>query len=508
MHTKNPKSYWKYLNSINIIHDKPQPTLQSLYEHFQSVNASKEPKEHFTTTHENELGSDLNTVITRQEINKCITNLKNGKAAGDDKILNEYIKSTKDLFLPVYEKLFNIVFDSGILPDAWLEGTIRPIYKNKGDSSLAENYRPITILSCVGKLFTAVLNNRLTDFLDNEDILQENQAGFRKGYCTSDHAFVLNSLIEIMKSSKQKLFCAFIDFSQAFDSVWRGGLWRKLLFNSIKGKFFQVIYNMYDNIKSRIKHQNEFSAFFPSDCGVRQGENLSPLLFAIYLNDLESFLLSGGVDTIDLEILSQESITYVKLLILLYADDTIIFSCDKDNFQKALENFQEYCQTWKLKINYSKTKVMIFNARRTNNFEFNIGGHNIEVTDKYKYLGVLFSKSGSFLNARKHIIEQSRKAMHLLLIRANNLDIPLDLQIKLFDNTVVPILTFGCEIWGYENTEMIERVHIEFLRKITRVRKSTPKYMIYGELGRFPLDIIIKQRMLSFWTRMLTNKTT
>ena len=272
-----------------------------------------------------------------------------------------------------------------------------------------------------------------------------------------------------MKSSKQKLFCAFIDFSQAFDSVWRGGLWRKLLFNSIKGKFFQVIYNMYDNIKSRIKHQNEFSAFFPSDCGVRQGENLSPLLFAIYLNDLESFLLSGGVDTIDLEILSQESITYVKLLILLYADDTIIFSCDKDNFQKALDNFQEYCQTWKLKINYSKTKVMIFNARRTNIF-FNIGGHNIEITDKYKYLGVLFSKSGSFLNARKHIIEQSRKAMHLLLIRANNLDIPLDLQI--------------------------------------RVRKSTPKYMIYGELGRFPLDIIIKQRMLSFWTRMLTNKTT
>ena len=209
--------------------------------------------------------------------------MKNGKAAGDDKIPNEYIKSTKDIFLPVYEKLFNIVFDLGILPDAWLEGTIRPIYKNKGDSTLAQNYRPITILSCVGKLFTAVLNNRLTDFLDNADRLQENQAGFRKEYCTSDHVFVLNSLIEIMKSSKQKLFCAFIDFSQAFDSVWRGGLWRKLLFNSKKGKFFQVIYNMYDNIKSRIKHLNEFSAFFPSDCGVRHGENLSPPYYLRYI---------------------------------------------------------------------------------------------------------------------------------------------------------------------------------------------------------------------------------
>ena len=98
--------------------------------------------------------------------------------------------------------------------------------------------------------------------------------------------------------------------------------------------------------------------------------------------------------------------------------------------------------------------------------------------------------------------------MHLLLIRANNLDRPLDLQIKLFDNTIVPILTFGWEIWGYENTEMIERVHIEFLRKITRVRKIIFKYMIYGELGRFLLDIIIKQRMLSFGTQMLTNKNT
>ena len=97
--------------------------------------------------------------------------------------------------------------------------------------------------------------------------------------------------------------------------------------------------------------------------------------------------------------------------------------------------------------------------------------NNIEITDKYKYLGVLFSKSGSILNAKKYIIEQSRKAMHLLLIQAYNLDIPLDLQIKLFDNTVVPILTFGCEIWGYENTEIIEQAHIEFLRKITRVKK-------------------------------------
>ena len=99
-----------------------------------------------------------------------------------------------------------------MLPNAWLEGSIRPIYKNKGDPKLVQNYRPITILSCLGKLFTAVLNRRLTLFLDNSDTLLENQAGFRKSYSTTDHIFVLNSLIEILKASKQKLFCAFVEF--------------------------------------------------------------------------------------------------------------------------------------------------------------------------------------------------------------------------------------------------------------------------------------------------------
>ena len=207
-----------------------------------------------------------------------------------------------------------------------------------------------------------MLNNRLTEFLDKNDKRSENQAGFRKGYGTTDHMFVLNSLIEIMKVSKKKLFCAFIDFSQAFDSICRGRLWRKRLFNSVNGKLFTIVYNMYENIKSCVRINDETSAFFPSECGVRQGENLSPLLFSLYLNDLENFIISGGVSIIDLEIISNETHVYIKLLILLYADDTIIFSNDKENFQKVLDNFHEYCTMWKLKVNITKTNVVIFNS--------------------------------------------------------------------------------------------------------------------------------------------------
>lgn len=351
----------------------------------------------------------LNTRITSAEISKCIINLKNGKAPAEDKILNEYIKSSKELLLPIYEKLFNVIFDSGIMPNVWLEGTICPIYKNKGDPKLVNNYRPITILSCLGKLFTSVLNSRITKFFDYNETILENQAGFRKGYSTTDHIFVLNSLLEIMKSRKQKLFCAFIDFSQAFDSIWRAGLWHKLLFNSVDGKFFRIVVNMYENIKSCVKINNEASALFASECGVRQGENMSPMLFALYLNDLETFLLSSGVETLDLEIRNEELHLYLKLLLLLYADDTVIISNNAENFQKCLNEFHDYCQMWKLNVNYNKTEIVFFHSRSNRAFEFKMGNHLIQITDKYKYLGTVFSKSGSFLNARKHVAEQAKR---------------------------------------------------------------------------------------------------
>ena len=119
--------------------------------------------------------------MSEQEIYTTIRNLKSSKSAGFDGILNEYIKCTQNVLMPLYSKLFNIIFETGILPDTWLEGRIRPIFKNKGDKSKPENYCPITILSCLSKLLTYILNNRLTQFLDSFDGLNENQAGFRKG---------------------------------------------------------------------------------------------------------------------------------------------------------------------------------------------------------------------------------------------------------------------------------------------------------------------------------------
>ena len=151
--------------------------------------------------------------------------------------------------LPLFCKLFNVVLDSGFFPDVWSKGIILPLYKNKGDINDPDNYRGITILSCFGKLFTSLLNKRLNSFLENYNILCEEQAGFRKHYSTVDHMFSLKMLIDLYLAKDKKLFCSFIDYRKAFDSVDRVALWQKLLSYNIDGKCFKIIYNMHDKAK-------------------------------------------------------------------------------------------------------------------------------------------------------------------------------------------------------------------------------------------------------------------
>ena len=121
-----------------------------------------------------------------------------------------------------------MVFNTGIIPDEWSQGMISPIYKNKGDKASPDNYRGITILSCFGKLFTAILNNRLNNYLESMNLLCEEQAGFRKKYGTTDHIFNLKCIIDLYLFRGKKLFCAFIDYKKAFDSVNRSFFMAKI----------------------------------------------------------------------------------------------------------------------------------------------------------------------------------------------------------------------------------------------------------------------------------------
>ena len=174
---------------------------------------------------------------------------------------------------------------------------------------------------------------------------------------------------------------------------------------------------------------------------------------------------------------------YLQIVVLLYADDTVIFGADEN-----LYGFYEYCDVWKLNINFNKTKIMIFGIRNTDNFQFHIAQDIISKCNEYKYLGVIFSKTRSFYKAIKHNVEHAKKALHLLYKRINNLHIPINSQLQLFDHTILPTWLYGWEIWGFQNTNIIETVHNQFMRNITNSRKSTPLYMLYAELGRVPID--------------------
>ena len=207
---------------------------------------------------------------------------------------------------------------------------------------------------------------------------------------------------------------------------------------------------MYEGVKSRVFTGNIKSEYFASHAGVRQGENLSPLLFSLYINDLEEYLLANGNNFIDFK--DEICNSYVKLLVLLYADDTIVLSNTAAGLQKALEDLYNYCTKWKLQINSSKTKVIIFSKRKPKTPP--VFTYNNEVLEnvfdfKYLKLGVYFKSNANFNKRKMHIKETASKAMFALLRKGRVLQLPVDIMLEMFNKTVLPIMLYGCEAWGF-----------------------------------------------------------
>ena len=225
---------------------------------------------------------------------------------------------------------------------------------------------------------------------------------------------------------------------------------------------------------------------------MRQGENLSPLLFAIFLNDLESTLVRDGVAGLQFinssvnKYLSDDVIdTWLKLFVLLYADDTILLAENEHDLQKSLQSLHSYCETWNLSVNTTKTKIVIFSRGKIRNKPtFYFGNNTIEVCDDYTYLGVLFNYNGKYKKAINKQINQARKAMFALLTKATKMHLPTDITLNLFDSLVLPILLYGCEVWGVEKCEQIEVFYRKFLKRLLKLHKFTPNCMVYGETGK------------------------
>ena len=517
--TRNPKFYWSVLNrQFNSKTNRSNDAMSGIdfFNGFKTLSGSNNQGE-FIPENEDSSGENqiyielankiLNSKITAEEIFLRVKELKNGKACGTDDILNEFIKSTFNEMKLVYVDLFNRILNTGQIPESWTIGMIMPIYKNKGDKADFDNYRGITILSCLGKLFTSVINDRLDRYANEVNLINENQTGFRKNYSTLDHIFLLHNIIDIfINKNEQKLYCAFVDYKKAFDTVWRSALWHKMMKSGITGKLSNIIVNMYDNIKSCVSVNGELSEYFLTLNGVRQGENLSPFLFALFINDIEESLIQYGCDPI--KILDSNQQTFLKLLIILYADDTVLFANSKENLQKCLNGLKHYCDKWKLEINASKTKIIIFSKGKPQlqNHNFKIGDEIIEVVKDFKYLGVTFSCNGGFVNNIKELKKQGNRAIFGLIKKAREGHLPIDIQFDLFDKQILPKLLYGCEIWGYRNLNTLEKLHLKFCKIVLKLKKSTPDIMVYGETGRCDLEYYASKRIINFWGTIACGK--
>ena len=195
---------------------------------------------------------------------------------------------------------------------------------------------------------------------------------------------------------------------------------------------------------------NQQSTLFSCNNGIRQDENLSHVLFSRYLNDLEDYLSSHGCEWVSTTTDNQDhpiDIT-VHMLCLLCADDTALLSTTAADLQHNLTMFYQYCNRWKLKINGSKTKIL-------------------ENVKEYKYLGIAFTKLNNFQISKNNLNQQATKAMYFVVSKSKDNYLSIECKRKLFDSMVLPLLLYGCEIWGYEKVDIFNSVQINVLRHHT-----------------------------------------
>jgi hypothetical protein len=496
--TNNPKQFFSKFSKKK---SKCNVPLQELFSHFkdlasenQDVENNDGPPIHVCN---DVVFEELDKQIDENEICKAILGLKSGKSHAEDCVLNEYLIECKDLLLPKLCKLFNCILDTNLFPSSWSTATIVPIFK-KGDATNPNNYRGISIVSNLGKLFTSILNRRLLEWSNNNDVITDAQFGFRPGYSTTDAIFALHSIISSSLSGKKRLYCAFIDFQKAFDSVDRIKLWHKLSAVGIRGKVLNVIKSLYSNIRACVTVKGFRSEYFTSNLGLMQGEVLSPILFSMFINDFElSFINSGCVPY---------ECKSLNLFLLMYADDLVLFSESTEGLQSQLDALFEYSSKWGLKVNIDKSQIVIFRngGKIKANEKWLYDGVQLKVVDHFTYLGIVFNYNNKFTMAEKKISDQGKKAMFALNTNIRNMHLNKETVLSLFDSYVSSIFNYGSEVWGANKGTNIEKVHMDFCKRLLGVKRTTCNVMMYLELGRYPLRVYRTFNIIKYWAKLLT----
>ena len=227
-----------------------------------------------------------NEPFTKKELLDTIKSFKINKASGLDRITNEMIKCSPDSVINLLLNYINICLKNTMVPDTICYELITPIFKD-GLRNDPNNYRGLCVSSAILKLICSLINSRLQDFVEKNNLLSKYQIRFRKKCRTSDHLLTLKSIVKKhVTLSKKKIYACFVDFTKAFDSVWHDGLFYKLQNIGINGNILELIRNIYKKTTCAVKIDDQITDFFSYSKGVRQGCPLSTLLFNLYVNDI------------------------------------------------------------------------------------------------------------------------------------------------------------------------------------------------------------------------------
>ena len=346
------------------------------------------------------------------------------------------------------------------------------------------------MISCVSKLFSSILVNRISLWAEDNSIICEEQFGFRKGRRTTDAVFVLNSLIQKHILKRKKLPCCFVDLKKAFDSIPINKLWDRLLKLNLNPQIIQLLQSKYSKTRSCIQTNNGYTKFFPVSRGLQQGCNLSPLLFNLYINELP-------------RLLKRTTLLNQSTSCLLFADDIVMFSDNPHDLQESLNLLQNFCSSSSLNININKTKVVVFGENPKHiKFEWTINEETLEISDCYKYLGTWLHWRGNYTYSLTKLSDYANKTLQFLQQNIIKLGITdINIHMKLFNTLVKPILLYNAEIWGLHDVKCLERICLKFYKFSLKISQTSSTTAIYSELGLLPISYDINLAVAKYYER-------
>ena len=426
------------------------------------------------------------TPVTEQEILGIVRLFKNKYSCGYDNVSMNVIKNVITSIVKPLVHICNLSLKNGCFPDDMKIAKILPIYK-AGDKNVFSNYRPISLLSQFSKILEKVFSNRLTKFLNVNDIICKEQYGFRNSHSTELAILEMIEKIADAMENKKYALGIFVDLKKAYDTLNSDVLLEKLNFYGIRGIALKWISSYLENRSQYVCYNNVNSYKKVVTCGIPQGSILGPILFTLYINDLPNAS---------------------KLLkFVLFADDTNIFYSHFSEKQlKATVNLElEKVNSWfklnKLSLNVSKTKFIIFgNKNVSHDFEIKICNSPIDRVCNMRFLGVIIDAK---LNWDSHIhMLKTKIARNIGILNKVRNIINEETKLMLYSTLILPYINYCSSIWGNTYRSRINQLYVlqkKALRIVANVPKlshTTPLFLKYKclkleDIVKFNVNIVM-----------------